>query len=234
MASYYIANPPPLDWVGPQKLRSTIAQGGDLARGSRYIILINTPTLLQSLSEYSGLKEEMPFLVESGEVPGRSFNTLNYRYYGPTKLMPVQSEYNTFNVQLIVRTDMLEKQFFDDWFEVINPTSTFDFRYRKDYETTIQIFTMLDYDDGVSTATYNMQLEEAFPIAMEPIPLAWGDDGYMKLQIGFHYSKSHREGRDGKTTEFSLVEGREVQRSGGTVLPRVLSTGNTVLGGRDV
>lgn len=177
------------------------------------------------------LARDFSYFCEGAELPGRLFNVLTYRYHGPNRQLPYQSEYGNIQFQFIVRDRMLEKQFFDNWFELMNPQANgFDFQYKSDYTTNIEIYKMIDYDNGISPAAYEMTLVSAWPSAMEAMPLSWADDSYLKLQITFNYNHYRRDfggraGRsyDGEPTQFELVLGATNQDTGGSRIPNLIN-----------
>ena len=217
-----VLNAPDINSMAPQTFRSITGQDGGLAKGHRYFIRIGPCRLMQAQGGMLNFENDLTYLCEGGEMPGKSFNVIGYRYYGPNKQIPYQVEYNNITLSFIVRNEMRERQYFDNWMELISPSATYNMNYRRDYESNITIYKMVDYDDGIASATYQMTLKEAYPTNMDSIPLAWGDDQYVKLGMTFHYSRWIREGYDQTSAQFELVAGANNQRTGGTVLQNVL------------
>ena len=61
-------------------------------------------------------------------------------------------------------------------------------------------------------ATYKMTLRDAWPLSIEALPLAWGEEAYHKLVVTFTYTDWHNSEEKYKSKEFSLVEGSKVTR----------------------
>jgi hypothetical protein len=80
---------------------------------------------------------------------------------------------------------MEEKNFFDAWLEYINPSVTFNFKYKQKYAVNLRI-NQYDVRNKVS---YSVDLVEAFPIGINEMPLDWSSDGYHKLTVTFAYTK---------------------------------------------
>jgi hypothetical protein len=80
---------------------------------------------------------------------------------------------------------MEEKNFFDAWLEYINPSVTFNFKYKEKYAVNLRI-NQYDVRNRVS---YSVDLVEAFPIGINEMPLDWSSDGYHKLTVTFAYTK---------------------------------------------
>jgi len=141
----------------------------------------------------NGLRYDLTYLCETVEYPGRSFNNLDgVRYYGPSFKMPYQSNYEDLNMVFICRDEMYERQVFDDWMELINPSNTFDFEYKDNYTCEVQIFKM----DNFHEPQYAFSLLKAHPILVNPQQVTWSDEQFLRLGITFTYHWWTRKGLD--------------------------------------
>jgi hypothetical protein len=99
---------------------------------------------------------------------------------------------------------------------VINPINSFDFNYRDQYRSEIDIFQFADYseedDDDAPTAKYFITLHNAYPILVNPQPMTWGDDQFQRLIVSFTYTHWSRRGYDPRPGWSPLVEGRPSTR----------------------
>lgn len=167
--------------------RSYMGSVGGLTKTNRYLVRINP------YPAYSGTTfgRDLVYMCTGGELPGRSLNVQDYRYYGPTKKVVVQSEFNMLKLSFYLREGMEERRFFDNWFEVIQPQDTFDNEWRRNYETVIEIFKLSDYDagDGYAEAQYSIELQQAFPITLNPVVMNWSDTDVGKFEIDFTYTR---------------------------------------------
>jgi hypothetical protein len=140
------------------------------------------------------------YLCEVAEFPGRGFiNIDNLRYYGPSFKMPVQSSYEDITLTFLCRSQGLERQFFDDWMDMINPVTNFNFAYRDDYACQIDIFQFSEYAtqaEDESDAVYLFSLQDAWPVLVNPQPVTWADDQFLRLGVTFTYYKWTRPGLD--------------------------------------
>jgi hypothetical protein len=91
------------------------------------------------------------------------------------------SNYNDIEMTFIVSGNMEEKKFFDAWMEYINPTYKYDFRYKTDYISTLQI----NQYDELNKLTYSVNLIDAYPIVVNQMDLNWGSTEYHKLTVVF-------------------------------------------------
>lgn len=190
---------------------------GGLAKSCRFAVRINPPRFITSGSADNKITDpnitnDLLYLCESAEMPGRGFINADVRYYGPNQKLPVLTQYEDTTMTFLCRTESYERQFFDDWMEYINPTNSFNFNYRNDYETTIEIMQFSEYAAGRNLQypeeTYRITLFNAYPLLVNPQPMTWADDQLMRLAVTFTYHKWKRVGRDAvPKSETELVEG---------------------------
>ena len=107
-------------------------------------------------------------------MPGRTLATVDQKIYGPTEKYPYQTTYNDIVMTFMVGGDMKEKLFFDAWIQYINPSSSFNFRYKNDYASTLKV----NQFDVRNKLVYSVDLIDAFPIAVAPQSLSWGEEGF--------------------------------------------------------
>ena len=153
----------------------------DLARPNRFDVNIPIPL---TLIQYRNISQRLTFRCENANLPGRTLNTTDQKIYNIVEKFPNQTTYQDMDMTFIVGGDMAEKQFFDAWLELINPTTNFNFKYKGDYSTSI---TVNQYDIN-NNLTYTIELVDAYPIAVNQLDLDWSNDGYHKLTVVFAYT----------------------------------------------
>jgi len=153
----------------------------DLARPNRFDVNIPIPL---TLIQYRNISQKLTFRCESTNLPGRTISTTDQKIYNIVEKFPNQTTYQDMDMTFLVGGDMAEKQFFDSWLELINPTTNFNFKYKGDYSTSI---TVNQYDIN-NNLTYTIELVDAFPIAVNQLDLDWSNDGYHKLTVVFAYT----------------------------------------------
>ena len=211
MATFKIDNQP-TSLRMPDFLSLSSKYGG-LVRSCRFAVQIvpsDTKSFLLS-SGYGAFMGELTYLCESAEFPGRGFNMADIPgYYGPSFKIPYQADYQESAMTFLCRSESLERQFFDDWMEIINPTNTFDFAYKDNYKCRINMFQFndiaLNSDKKEPTATYAWTLHDAWPVLVNPQPVTWADDNFQRLAISFSYQKWTRPNKDKTPGTFKLVE----------------------------
>ncbi len=217
MSSLPVTNP--LTALSMNDFKSQSSRYGGLAKSARFAVKI-APARVHLGSSYVQFLRDFTYLCEAAELPGRGFMSLDVRYYGPNQKLPFQTQYEDTTMTFLCRSESFERQFFDDWMESINPTNTFDFNYRSDYETTIEIMQFAEYGTrtgvGPNTReatypkeTYKITLYNAYPLLINPQPVTWADDQVQRLAVTFTYHKWRRAGYDKTVTSNpDLVKGR--------------------------
>ena len=208
MSSIPVKNP--LTRLSMNDVRAVSSQYGGLAKSARFAVRIN-PARMHLDAGYGQFLRDFTYLCEAAEMPGRGFMSLDVRYYGPNQKLPFQTQYEDTTMTFLCRSESFERQFFDDWMEMINPTNSFDFSYRSDYETTIEIIQLAEYGTstgagpGTTTSkapkeTYKITLFNAYPTLINPQPVTWADDQVQRLAVTFTYHKWKRVGYDTQAT----------------------------------
>lgn len=196
---------------------STMDDHGGLAKSCRFATVIRPQG--DYIRAYSQFTQDLIYLTEVAEMPGRGFLNIDVRYYGPNHKLPFQSSYEDMNLTFLCRTESQERGFFDDWMSIINPIDTFDFSYRDDYRAEIDIyqFSEVGDEDRMPEATYGITLHNAYPLLINPQPVTWSDDQFQRLVVSFTYTHWSRYGIDPRPRtgapqgfSYNLVEGRDV------------------------
>lgn len=230
MASVTFSNPP--QFLGLQDYRSAVNRDGGPAKANRFVArIVSLPPKLPRRAEYTSLMKDMMYLCEAAEFPGRGFMNIDVRYYGTNFKSPYQTTYEDLSLTFVVRDKFMERQLFDDWMELINPSSTYNFAYSKDYMTTVELYQLSEIDGTIGTpsvnttktvtAQYKFSFEKAWPILVNPMPVNWADDNFHRLTVAFTYNTWHRETLDPISPPgFNLVDNSKVVSTvNGTWLP---------------
>jgi len=208
---------------------------GGLAKSCRYAAVIRPQgNAIKQKTGVTGIEKDLIYLCEATEFPGRGLEAAELRYYGPSFKMPFQSKYEDLNMTFICREGSYERQFFDDWMEIINPTNTFDFEYRDNYRARIEIYQYFEdgyvdyFGNSKMEPSYAFTLNEAYPVLVNPQPVTWADDQFLRLGVTFTYTWWSRTGRDGTNKSmaganatFSLVPSGQIGGTTTTPLSRI-------------
>jgi len=202
------------------QFNSAIAKSGVASTSHFEAMIIGGPGSYSSKASggnvlsYFGLDQGLRFRIESLNLPGRTLTTLDQNYHGPTRAMPYRFTQQPVSMTVILSRDMREREIFMRWQDYfvghyrVNPNRTimkgqFDTKYYQDGIGTIKILQYsIPLDEKVALGStgqssrnnYKLQteilLEEAFPISVHDIAMAWGDEGYGKLQVEIKYHRS--------------------------------------------
>lgn len=213
MPTYSIQNPPQDLTMNDVKAYTSIY--GGLVKSSRYAIRILPVGRLLTELRYNDFLKHFTYLSDSTEMPGRAFMSIDNRYYGPNFKLPFQSQYEDITITFLCRTESLERQFFDDWMEIINPTNHWDFNYRDSYRSNIEVYQLATYGVVTSSgagrpdtpptapkAVYKWTIWDAYPVIINPQPVTWADDNFQRLSVSFTYTRWTRVGRDAEPGTF--------------------------------
>jgi hypothetical protein len=157
--------------------------------------------------QFSPVSRNLPandliYVCDSVEFPGRGFDVTEVRYYGPSQVFPNNSMYQQANFSFICRQRSVERKFFDDWMDIINPPTSFNFEYAANYYSTVKIYQLANYSSknsqtqGAVTSgdvIYGWTLRKAYPILVVPQQVTWADNDILRLQVTFTYKYWDRE-----------------------------------------
>lgn len=183
-----------------EEFRSHLNSFVDVAHSDRFRVTIQPPKSL--LGKSDDVTRKLSFQCEQAELPGKTLNFFETRTYGPGQKFPYQSVFSDLNLGFICMSNpdgqssagLWEKRFFEDWLEIINPSPNtlkngqWNLEYKENYRSTITV----EHFDVFNNVTETINYLEAFPYLMNPIPLNWGDDSIMKLNVAFHYTRWER------------------------------------------
>lgn len=153
----------------------------DVARPSRFDVEIPIPL---GLVPYLGISRKLNLRCEGTELPGRAISTVGMKIYGPEEKYPYQTTFQDITLTFIVGDDMEEKLFFDAWLDWINPSLTYNFKFKGDYAVPVRI-NQYDVQNKVS---YSVDLLDAFPVGINSMNLDSSADGYHKIVVTFAFT----------------------------------------------
>ena len=147
---------------------------------------------------------DLKYACYQAEYPGKGFDTLTARYYGPPQVFPVNSKYGTSVLTFICHNSSLERQVFDDWQDAINNTNNFNFAYPETYYADIVIYHFSEEGNSTSATdgglqlNYAWSLRKAWPSLIRPQPVTWMDTDFLFLEVEFTYRFWDRDPAAGK------------------------------------
>ena len=167
----------------------------DLARANKFDVYIPVPL---GMVPFIGTSRKLALRCESAQLPGRNLDLTPMRIYGVIENFPFQSSYDNVTLTFLVSDDMKEKTFFDSWMNWIQPTVSYDTKYKQDYAVMLRI-NQYNVENKLSLS---IDLMDAFPIAVNQLDLDWGSDSVHKLAVTFSYTSWRSNDIDAIATEF--------------------------------
>ncbi len=160
-----------------------------LAFSNRYEVFINTPSVLNQSegSINTDLMRSISLRCESITIPGRSFSTIPFRFYGPARNMPYEQIYSGEVVMtFMLSEDLRERDFFEKWMQGVSRPNDYKFEYYANYTTNMEI----DVITRDQQAMYKVNLEEVYPKIIGDIQVGYDKyDEYMRQDITMCFRK---------------------------------------------
>ena len=190
-----------------------------------------------------GKEEVVHMLCDEAQLPNVQSATaqLTGRYLGETAMQyPHARMFTDVSLGFLCDAELLPLKFFNHWYEFIfteyqtTHDNNFDkardtqpklvnrinrLKYLDDYACTLKIIkTEPSHDRANGRAPISYMLENAYPYAIDAVPLAYGSSQLTRVNVNFYYSRHTVSYGDG---------GYESQRS--MIQDAQESTGNAVL-----
>lgn len=162
------------------RLRARISESG-VAHACRFRAFIVPPV------QMGGRDRATTLLCETAPLMGRHFNTGTYEIFGPQVEYPYQTQFIEANFTFLCTGDMPERQFFDEWQNLISDTEEDHntIAYPDDCVGTVCVFTYRE--DGAPT--YGQEYQRAWPKQISDQELSAGATDYLRLAVSFAYRK---------------------------------------------
>jgi len=164
--------------------RNHFAKHNDFAKPSKFDVRITAPTGL-------GLNaSDLRFQCETTELPGYTINTVDGRYYGVASPVASFPTFADLTLTFICAGDFWEKKLFDRWMNLVIPINNYNPNYRETYiaqQITINQYSEVAGQNNTAPVIYSVSFFEAFPTAIAPMNVNWGDDGVHRLAVTFRY-----------------------------------------------
>lgn len=156
-----------------------------LAFSNRYEVIFEVPAGFIKGDRQT--MENLTVRCDSITVPGRSFSTTPYRFYGPARNMPYEPIYSgELTASIVLSADMRERNFFENWMDLICSKSNYKFEYYENYVTTFEVKVMTKDD----LPAYRVFVEEAYPKSIGDVQVGYDkENDYLKQDIVFAFRK---------------------------------------------
>ncbi len=163
-----------------------------ILKNNKFQVRFNAPGEFKAanpglMSAFNSVDKDMVFWADGAAIPGISLSLrpLLHYGYGATEKKPVAPVFNDIRMSIINDGTNDNWNFFQQWVNFIvkfdfrnnfsdkdNQNTIWEVRYKSSYATNIQI---VEYDDS-GKPVMNIILQDAFPFAVQDIPLNWADN----------------------------------------------------------
>jgi len=199
-----------------QDIVSSINKSG-IAQSSHFTVQLTGPSMRGA--------QELMTRADSVNLPGRTITTAEHKFtnYGPINKVPYGQIYGDSTITFLLSEDLREKDFFEHWQEQmintgayeenlasVSPESKWNVKYFHDYIGTV---TIRQYGAAGNLKTIH-KLQEAYPILIGDVSMAWGNSDAAKLSITFAYKNytyvtEDNSNQPGLGTGFSFNLGKD-------------------------
>lgn len=169
--------------------RNHFSGHNEISKADKFDVFITIPQQVATGSGYTG--RELALQCEVSELPGRDVTMIEYRHYAFTKRIPHMNQYGQISFTFYCTGNLVEKQIFDRWMDILCPVDTGLVNYPLDdnnqavYESQIQV----NQYDQVGNVIYVVNLIDAIPTSVAAMPLDWNNDAVHRLTATFAYRK---------------------------------------------
>jgi len=172
------------------EFRAKVVAGG-FSKTARYRVVINSNQAGIVANLTGSNLSKLQYMCEQAELPGRTLNAADVHYYGAGFKSPSGTLYNPSSFTFLVSENMDERIFFDSWLDYINGAndgSGYDMKFRSNYGTTIDVFQLGETETINDPGRLQFTLIDAWPLAINPMPISYADENFHRIQIDFVYT----------------------------------------------
>lgn len=155
---------------------------------SHFSLLTPVPAVVTD-TKFSRISEILSLRCEATELPGRQLSAQDVKIYGPSYKVPHQSSYQEITLTFLETQGFIIRDFFERWmggiWSELNNVLRYPNSYRVDMTLKQHGATHLG-EEGLPTIA-EWQLVNAFPTAVNQMPVSWADDGLHRLAVTIAY-----------------------------------------------
>lgn len=160
-----------------------LVRDGGLAVPSHFTVVLNLPERLL-FSPYVEKKKKIITFCDKTQLPGLSFTSSQVRSYGEFKEVPYEKIYEPITLSFYIDNDMVIKNLFDDWMDLVQSKNTRDFNWPSEYlSDSITIYV----EDAEGQTNYTVSLHDCYPKSIAPIELDYASKDIMRMNVTISY-----------------------------------------------
>ena len=171
-----------------QRFLAQANQGEGFAKSNRYIVRINLPKPIGSLTNKNGINdlesnqivENIDMMCNKVTLPNRDIATQPHTMYGPRREMPYDYQYSA-QIECTFLGDKFLRQrlFFENWQKKIVNINSHNMRYYDNYVGSMDIMQLGQFDskqDDDARVTYAVRLFEVYPQTIGSIDYSYNSE----------------------------------------------------------
>jgi len=145
---------------------------------------LSLPTLGYALTNMGGKMKALNLFTSSCSLPARDIQNSEFREYGETRNLGVLHTHSDLTIEYYCSEDLREKQFFEQWQDLIFNPQTKQHSYYKDYISHLEI---TKYNASWKEKKIVYKFNECYPSNIGALELSSESGDILKLQITFKY-----------------------------------------------
>lgn len=182
---------PNTDQFNIERFKSGIAAHDELAKIDHFDVNITLPLALTQLVP-NFQASDVTLLCEQAQFPDRAITMAEYRHYGFNRRIPHFNSYSPITLQFIVTGDMWATNLFNQWMDLMVPTTTgiAYYSYNLFGESQFEANVAINQYDAWGNKTYQVNLVEALPASMQLNSAGdWNNQDFHRLSVTFLFQK---------------------------------------------
>jgi hypothetical protein len=178
-----------------KSFRAHLGKFGGAVQNNYFDVVIMLPTVAKkstgdSTGEYmyTNAEEILKFRAHMSDMPARNLETIDRRYAGPMRNIPVGHTYTTLQLEFIEGGDRATRKIFDTWqASIMDDTHGWNVPYYKDIIAPYIELRLYNRNSTAPAAVYRFY--ECFPVTIGPSQLAWENKNQIMtipIEIAYH------------------------------------------------
>lgn len=183
-----------------EQFRQNVTSHGYIDNNN-FEVIVTTPQVLYNSAlnnrvspmNNNNIARTMAMRIDQVRMPGINLQTTQVSRYGigPIQNMPINAQFQEVNFSLLIDEFGELWQYWYNWTNAIfgfNGTErtlpTYQTEYKNNYSTVVSLLLY----NHLGTVVQTINLYEAFPTSIREVPMAWGDNQLIRLNIQLAYT----------------------------------------------
>jgi len=183
-----------------EQFRQNVTSHGYIDNNN-FEVVVTTPEVLLNSSlnnrvspmNSNEIARTMAMRIDQVRMPGINLQTTQVSRYGigPIQNMPINAQFQEVNFSLLIDEFSELWQYWYSWSNAVfgfNGTErtlpTYQTEYKNKYSTVVSLLLY----NHLGTVVQTINLYEAFPTSIREVPMSWGDNQLIRLNIQLAYT----------------------------------------------